>query len=100
VVADQGAHFLISGIVQGVGFRYWTERVARELEVTGWVRNLVDGRVEVFAEGSAEKLRMLEASLWRGPRSAEVLAVEVRSVPLEGRASFDIRRDGEEPAWP
>jgi len=53
---------LFSGSVQGVGFRYTTERVARQYAVTGYVRNLADGRVEVVAEGSpAEVRRFLDA---------------------------------------
>jgi len=47
---------LYSGRVQGVGFRYMTERIARVLDVSGWVKNLPDGKVEVVAEGEEEKL--------------------------------------------
>jgi acylphosphatase len=96
-MAEQAAHILVSGIVQGVGYRYWTERTARELHLSGWVRNLEDGRVEILAEGTPEQLRELEARLWRGPRSAEVSSIEVNAVPARGTSSFEIHRTGATP---
>lgn len=53
------SHVLFSGTVQGVGFRYTTQRFARELKITGWVKNLSDGRVEMMAEGPRERLENL-----------------------------------------
>lgn len=53
------AHIFYSGIVQGVGFRYAVQRFARELDVSGWVRNLSDGRVEILAEGSQENIQAM-----------------------------------------
>jgi acylphosphatase len=53
------AHVLFSGTVQGVGFRYTTQRFANSLTVTGWVKNLSDGRVEMVAEGTREQLENL-----------------------------------------
>ncbi len=50
------SHVFFSGTVQGVGFRYTTQKFARELKVSGWVKNLSDGRVEMMAEGSRERL--------------------------------------------
>ena len=50
------AHVFFSGTVQGVGFRYTTQRFARDLKASGWVKNLADGRVEMMAEGSRERL--------------------------------------------
>lgn len=57
------AHIFFSGIVQGVGFRYTTHKIASELKLTGWVRNLSDGRVEIVAEGAGKTIALLVASL-------------------------------------
>ncbi len=67
--------YFISGGVQGVGFRFFAERLAEKLALSGYVRNLRDGRVEVYAVGSAEQLRALRDELERGPRFASVSAV-------------------------
>ncbi len=56
------AHVLVSGIVQGVGYRWWTRRTAAELGLRGWVRNLYDGRVEIWVEGDPERVRTLITS--------------------------------------
>lgn len=53
------AHIFYSGIVQGVGFRCATQRLARACDVNGWVRNLSDGRVEILAEGSQENIQKM-----------------------------------------
>ncbi|MGA2906780.1 MAG: acylphosphatase [Terracidiphilus sp.] len=65
-------HFLIQGRVQGVGFRWFVQREASELELRGWVRNTEDGEVEVVAAGEAGNLDELRVSLRRGPRGARV----------------------------
>ena len=65
-------HFLIQGRVQGVGFRWFVQREASELELRGWVRNTEDGEVEVVAAGDAGNLDELRSSLRRGPRGARV----------------------------
>ena len=88
--------FWVSGQVQGVGYRYFAVRAARELGLKGWVRNLSDGRVEAYAAGPASLLEDFEARLRKGPMSGEVRGVEVEDatfdknvdVKLEG---FDIR---------
>ncbi|NMC05515.1 MAG: acylphosphatase [Candidatus Lokiarchaeota archaeon] len=69
-------HAFVSGDVQGVGFRYSTQHHADAIGVTGWVRNLEDGRVEVLAEGRQEQLDDMLAWLQHGPRTAMVSAVE------------------------
>ena len=71
--------------MQGVGFRYFTQDIARREGLIGVVRNLPDGRVEVVAEGDDESLTRLEAAMWRGPSHARVEHVEVDSVPPDGR---------------
>jgi acylphosphatase len=65
-------HFLIQGRVQGVGFRWFVQREASELDLHGWVRNTEEGEVEVVASGSPEELAELRASLRRGPRGSRV----------------------------
>ena len=75
--------FLIRGIVQGVGFRYFTRRTARELELAGYVRNLDDGSVEAVAQGDEERLRVLEAKLRQGPAGSRVEAVRVEDYTAE-----------------
>ena len=58
--------------MQGVGFRWYVQREAGELDLRGWVRNTEEGEVEVVASGSAEDLAELRASLRRGPRGSRV----------------------------
>jgi len=87
-VARKG--FLVSGLVQGVGFRWWTSRVACALGVSGTVRNLSDGRVEVQAQGSDSALRALEEELTRGPAASRVEAVETFNVAGELSGQFRI----------
>jgi acylphosphatase len=82
--------YFIQGRVQGVGFRYFVERVAGELGVTGYTRNLDDGRVEVYAEGTPEQLAALAGYLWKGPRMADVRGVQEMEAPAEGFSDFRI----------
>ena len=65
-------HFLIQGRVQGVGFRWFVQREASELNLRGWVRNTEEGDVEVVAAGEAGDLDELRSSLKRGPRGSRV----------------------------
>src|SRR5215472_3352698 len=82
--------WFIRGRVQGVGFRYFAQRTALELGLTGYVRNLDDGGVEVYAAGPEEQLSRFAALLRRGPRMAEVRTVEERSAEPGGYRSFEI----------
>jgi acylphosphatase len=66
------AHVVISGRVQGVAYRYFAEKYARAFGVTGWVKNLYDGRVEVLAEGNRDDVDRYLARLREGPRLALV----------------------------
>ena len=71
-------HVYIHGRVQGVGFRYATDRQARALGLAGWVRNLPDGRVEAEFEGPREALESMLAWCGQGPAMASVRSVEER----------------------
>lgn len=88
--ALKARRYLISGRVQGVGFRFFVERVAVELGLAGYARNLADGRVEVYAIGTPEKISELAGYLWRGPRLAYVRSVEEQEAPLERYSDFRI----------
>lgn len=89
VLARRG---LISGRVQGVYYRESTRQQAQRLDVSGWVRNLADGRVECHLEGTAEALKELELWLWQGPEAAQVTAVELADAAVEGFTDFQVRR--------
>lgn len=73
---DEHAAFRVTGVVQGVGFRQWTRRVAAELGLRGAVANLRDGAVEVHALGAAHAIARLEERLGEGPLGATVATVE------------------------
>ncbi len=70
-------HLLVTGRVQGVGFRFYMERKARDLGVTGWVRNRRDGAVEAVVQGSSGAVEAMIAWARRGPPSAIVADVRV-----------------------
>lgn len=74
-MANLSLHALVSGRVQGVWFRQSTKEMAEGLGLTGWVRNLEDGRVEVVATGEEKGVRQLEAWLGQGPELANVADV-------------------------
>ncbi len=85
------AHLLISGLVQGVAFRYYTRREASRLGLTGWVRNLSDGKVEAVFEG--EEGLVAEMVQWcrQGPPGASVSGVRTKYEPVTGEFSrFDV----------
>ena len=73
--------YYISGQVQGVGYRYFAQRVARDLRVRGWARNLDDGRVEVLAVGTPHQLEDFEGELRVGPPRADVRGIAVEDSP-------------------
>lgn len=73
---DVARTYVISGRVQGVGFRYFAERVAHELGIRGYVKNLSSGSVEIYAIGDEQSLMELKRQLAEGPRSARVTVVE------------------------
>jgi acylphosphatase len=83
--------FLVQGRVQGVGYRYFVQREAEVLGVTGFVRNLPDGNVEVVAEGAEQAMAQLEARLREGPSFARVSSVARSAISARGDAGFHIR---------
>ncbi len=77
--------FLVSGRVQGVGFRYFAQEAAMLEGLSGWIRNLPNGAVEVHAEGEAEALERFARQLWRGPSMARVDSIEAVDETPHGR---------------
>ena len=85
--------FIVSGDVQGVGFRFFTQRVAARHQVVGYVRNLADGRVEALAEGSPEGVEGFKHDISAGPAYSRVEQVEEISLDPTGRyPAFRIER--------
>jgi|SRR5690242_9985496 len=85
----------VSGVVQGVGFRMFSQRVSAQLGVTGYAKNLADGRVEVYAIGSSAELAALRRELERGPRSSSVTGIVEEDTNIEERYArgFSIEHD-------
>lgn len=84
-------HAFVSGFVQGVNFRYYTQKKAKELGITGWVRNLKDGRVEVVAEGDKYAIEEFIRFFKTGPPLAKVLSCEVEKEEFKDEFKhFDI----------
>ena len=85
--------FLISGEVQGVGYRFFAQRAAARHQVAGYVRNLADGRVEVFAEGANASVEGFKHDLAAGPAAARVEQIEeINLEPTGSYNSFRIER--------
>lgn len=83
---------VVTGRVQGVGFRFFVEDAARREGVGGWVQNLPDGRVEAFLEGDEEAVTRVEQKIRRGPTAARVQTIVVDAEPPSGtRSEFEIR---------
>lgn len=85
-----GLHCLVSGRVQGVGFRAATQTQAQALNITGSVKNLPDGRVEVIAYGDSAALEQLKQWLHQGPTLANVSDVECYSLAIQEFTDFHI----------
>jgi acylphosphatase len=86
-VADErvAKRFFVSGNVQGVGFRFFARRAAERLGLTGYTKNLRDGRVEVYVVGASDLLEALRSELRRGPRTAQVSGVVEERAPIDPR---------------
>jgi len=83
-------NFIVTGRVQGVWFRSRTKDTAHEIGVTGWVKNLPDGTVEVQATGTKTQLTQLEAWLNIGPEKSNVTKVESKETPYKQHKKFKI----------
>jgi acylphosphatase len=81
---------LVSGRVQGVGFRWWASACARELDLAGSATNLLDGRVEVVAEGRRDDCETLVRRMYDGAAPGRVTHVEVRWEDPQGLARFSV----------
>lgn len=88
--AIDAKRWLVRGRVQGVGYRYFAQRAAVELGLTGYTRNLDDGRVEVYAVGPVAKLSELAGRLHRGPHWSDVRGVEEQEAAIQEYGSFRI----------
>lgn len=88
--------YLVSGVVQGVGYRMFVLREAQKLGLTGYVRNLYDGRVEAYACGTPQQLGELKNALQRGPWLSRVSGVEEEEAAfdLHYRSKFVVEHDG------
>lgn len=81
----------IQGQVQGVGFRAWTQEMARRLSLRGWVRNEDDGSVRALISGDSNAVAAMQEALWQGPRASSVGQVTVIDAPATECKDFDIR---------
>ncbi len=93
----KAVRWIVTGRVQGVSYRYFTQQAARELQLTGWVKNLDDGSVEVRVAGDSEVLERFRRELLQGPRFGRVDGIEVEPMDADalvrdlGHRGFDIR---------
>ncbi len=93
----QAVRWIISGRVQGVSYRYFTQQAARELELAGWVKNLPDGTVEVQVAGDSQVLARFHQRLLQGPRFGRVDGIDETSLDPDlliqdlGHRGFEIR---------
>jgi acylphosphatase len=87
----QARTWIVSGHVQGVGFRWFVSRRAQEIGLTGWVRNEDDGTVQVYGVGSRDQLNQMAGYLHLGPPHASVRGVEEREAGVQQLSSFQSR---------
>ena len=90
-MADVGRHLRITGSVQGVFFRAWAQGEARELNVSGWIRNCPDGSVEAHLSGDENAVERMVVRMRRGPANARIADVTVEDVPPENKGRFQVR---------
>ena len=91
MISMKTIHIIVTGMVQGVGFRYFTQRQAQDLGLCGWVRNLPDGRVEAVAQGPDNDVGTLTALLRTGPTASDVTDLKVTEIEHEAFSMFDMR---------
>ena len=95
MILMESKRYIVRGRVQGVGFRWFVDHEARQLGLAGWVRNNIDGTVELLAMGNEQQLTILKRRLQQGPRAARVDEVqELPAEPVTGLTTFRI-----EGAW-
>ncbi len=82
--------YIVRGRVQGIGYRYFVEKAAVQLGLTGYAKNLDDGSVEVYAVGSLEALGELNGYLWKGPLWSDVRGVQELDMPVVQYVGFRI----------
>jgi acylphosphatase len=87
---NSARRWFVRGRVQGVGYRYFAQHSAAALGLTGYARNLDDGRVEVYAVGPEAKLSEMAGLLYRGPRWADVRGVEELEAAIHEYGCFEI----------
>ena len=87
--------YFVSGVVQGVGYRYFARQLAQKLAIAGYVKNLRDGRVEVYAIAAPSALEALREELARGPAGAMVSSVVEDDATIDAHfaARFSVERD-------
>jgi acylphosphatase len=85
-------HVRVTGRVQGVFYRAWAQGQARELGVSGWIRNCPDGSVEAQLDGDEQCVARMIERMGRGPSNALVDEIEVEDAPAEGLGRFELRR--------
>lgn len=90
-MAAVAAHLVITGRVQGVGYRMWARREARRLGLRGWVRNLSDGSVEALAIGDTAEIDAFVDACHSGPSMARVMGVRRAPAADDGTAGFEER---------
>lgn len=83
-------HIYFSGSVQGVGFRYQASYIARSLGLTGWVKNLYDGRVEMEVQGKEDEIELLISKLQNG-KFISIEDMDMKEIPIESEKGFCIR---------
>ena len=85
-------HLYVNGIVQGVGFRWYTQRIGNRIGVSGWVKNLPDGRVEIVVEGEDEKVERFLRELKEGYLGRNISEIEKNEEVYKGEfIDFEIR---------
>ena len=90
-MAELAKHVRVTGRVQGVFYRAWAQGQARELGVSGWIRNCADGSVEALVEGDANAVDLLIEKLRKGPPGAMVSELSVEPAETIGAEGFEIR---------
>ena len=91
MISMKTIHIVVTGMVQGVGFRYFTVRQAQNLGLGGWVRNLPDGRVEAVAQGPDKDVGTLIDLLRTGPAASEVTDLKVKEIEHGASPRFEVR---------